>query len=562
MWKNEKVFGVMKNEDLLSVIDECTDNYMFIFDITHDYYTISRQAVDTFNLETNVFGNASSVFETVVYAPDMPILQNDLERLKSGESNDHNLEYRWIDKSGKPVWISCRGKSIYDKQQECLFLVGSITELGKQNKYDNITSLYNESVLEQEYKKVQQSGNNAQGVMLLIGVDNFKGINEKYGTSTGDGVLADIASCITDCVKDMKHTYRLRGDEFAILHYCGKETAIDEAKELYKQIRNKVDYYIEQKEYQIFYTISSGAYCFDTQKDNLETVMHNLRFALHSAKMKGKNTFVAYSEELYQNHMRKMDIQENLRRSITNNFEGFEVYYQPVVDPNNNRLHGSEALIRWNSKKYGFMSPVEFVPLLEESSLIIPLGRWIIDQAVMQCKKWIEIVPDYVMNINLSFVQIVKSDILKDVLECVDYHGLEHHHLVFEATESGELENNNAVKNVLNSFNNQSFSLAIDDFGTGYSNLRYIRDMMFSIIKIDRLFVKNIDESNDNYTLVKYVIEMAHSLGVKVCVEGVETQAELDKIMTLSPDCIQGYYYGKPVDAETFEKEFLKDKLG
>ncbi len=559
MWKNKKVSSVMKCEDLLNVIDDCTDEYMYIYDLTNDYYTISRQAVNAFALETNMFSDASDVLSKVIYNQDLPALQEDMSRLKKREISEHNMEYRWINKNGKPVWIRCKGKTIYDKDQKCLFLVGSIAELGKKNKYDNITSLYSEVVLAQEYKKLQQQGR-AQGFILLIGADNFKEINEKYGTQMGDKVLSDIASCIKENIADIKHIYRFRGDEFAIFCAGGKMPFIQDAKLLYKNIRVNVDKNIEQKGYQLFYTISGGACEFDTETDPLESVLHNARFALHCAKLGGKNTFAAYSEEVYQNYIRKLDIQESLRRSITNNFEGFELYYQPVINTADNTLHGSEALIRWTSPKYGFMSPVEFVPLLEESSLIIPLGRWIIDQAVSQCKKWVEAVPDYVMNINLSFVQIIKSDILKDVLECVDYHGLDHCHLVFEATESGELESNNAVRSVLDSFNRQSFDLAIDDFGTGYSNLKYIRDMTFSIIKIDRLFIHNIDEINDNYILVKYVIEMAHSLGIKICVEGVETQAELDKVMTLSPDCIQGYYYGKPMNAEAFEKTFILNR--
>ena len=164
------------------------------------------------------------------------------------------------------------------------------------------------------------------------------------------------------------------------------------------------------------------------------------------------------------------------------------------------------------------------------------------------------------MNINLSFVQIIKSDILNDVIKCVDYHGIDHRHIVFEATESGELENNVSVRNVLKSFNSNSFKLAIDDFGTGYSNLKYIKDLMFNIIKIDRLFIQNIDKRKDNYTLVKYIIEMAHSLGIKICVEGVETDRELDTVMQLKPDAIQGYYFGKPVCSTEFETRFINKK--
>ncbi len=549
------MLGADKYVEFLSVMDECTDSYMFVFNLTDDEYLISDKALETFYLDSNCFSDATAVISRAVYAPDLPLLVEDVAKLKSGESNKHSIEYRWLDRQGNPIWIACKGTVIDEGDKK--FLVGSITEVGKKNKYDNNTSLLSESILESDYRELITIGN-MTGFVLLVGVDNFKKINEKYGTQKGDRVLADVAKCITDCLSDGQKAYRLKGDEFAILNLGDEETALAEAKELYKTIRSRIDWYIEMKDFSMFYTISGGAVSFNTSRDTVEYMLTSLRFALHTAKLNGRNTFAAYSDEEYDSYIRKMDIQEELRRCIINDFEGFEVYYQPVIKANDEKLSGAEALIRWNSKPYGFMSPADFIPLLEESSLIIPLGKWIIEQAVTQCKRWMKFVPNFTMNINLSFVQILKSDILKDVIECVDYHGVDHQHIIFEATESGELESNNAVKNVLNSFYNNCFKLAIDDFGTGYSNLRYIRDMLFSIIKIDRVFVSNIDKQSDNYTLVKYIIEMAHNLNIRVCVEGVETEDELKMVRELGADCIQGFYYGKPMPKAEFEEKFMK----
>lgn len=548
------MFSANKYVEFLSVMDQCTDSYMFVFNLSDDEYLISDKALQTFKLDTNCFSDATTVFTNVVYPPDLHLLKSDVERLQSGQSDSHDIEYRWYDKQGNPIWISCKGKVVIEDNKK--YLIGSITEMGKKNKYDNNTSLLSESILESDYKALVNM-KNITGFILLIGVDNFKKINEKFGVNQGDKILADVAKCITESLEEGQRAYRLNGDEFAVLSLGDGETALFEAKELYKKIRSRIDWYIEMTDFNIFYTVSAGAVKFNTEIDSMDYVFNSLRFALHTAKMNGRNTFSAYSDVEYENYIRKMDIQEELRRCIINNFEGFEVYYQPVIKAKSEKLYGAEALIRWNSKVYGFMSPVDFIPLLEESALIIPLGKWIIEQAVIQCKKWIELIPDFTMNINISFVQISKSDLLKDVLDCVDYHGLEHRHIVFEATESGELENNSAVKSVLNSFNNNCFRLAIDDFGTGYSNLRYIRDMLFSIIKIDRLFVKNIDKHDDNYTLVKYIIEMAHSLNINVCVEGVETEEELNKVIALGADCVQGYYYGKPMPKDEFTQKFL-----
>lgn len=553
------MFGLKKYKDMLSVMDDCTDSYMFVFDLDNDYYTISSKALDTFMLTENSFNNATEVFKSVVYAPDYSLLTDDINRLVSGESKIHDLEYRWLDKNGTPVWIACKGKVVFDEELKCNLLVGSIQELGKENKYDNNTNLFSESVLKSMYEELLGVSGKT-GFLLLFGVDNFKQINEKYGMKIGDEVLADIANCISEASDTNYRLFKLSGDEFIVFCICDEQIALEKAEALYHKVRSNINRHIEFNNYNIFYTISAGAYCFNTLNDSFEKALHNLKFALHNAKMTGKNIFVPYSEEEYKSYINRMNMQSELRKCITDGFKGFEVYYQPVVEAETGIVNEAEALIRWNSEVFGFMSPVVFIPLLEESSLIIPLGKWIIDQAVVKCKEWIKVIPDFTMNINLSFVQIVKSDILNDVIKCVDYYGIDHRHIVFEATESGELENNISVRNVLKSFNSNSFKLAIDDFGTGYSNLKYIKDLMFNIIKIDRLFIQNIDKRKDNYTLVKYIIEMAHSLGIKICVEGVETDSELDTVMQLKPDAIQGYYFGKPVCSTEFESLFINKK--
>jgi diguanylate cyclase (GGDEF)-like protein len=567
-WKNEKVSQFLNYEQLISILDECTSGCIFIYDLTNDHYSISQKAVETFELESSSFDNALEKLEKVIYPEDMAVLSADIKRITRDKKGKHDLEYRWYNRQHEPVWISCKGETVYDSESDTLYLIGSVTEIGNAKRYDNITSLFSEMMLECRYNSLQSEEGNTCGYILLVGVDNFKAINEKHGIKTGDGVLADVAKCIVECVGGTKNVFRLKGDEFAVLYIADKckiisdesddkAELIDCAKILYKKIRHKIDKLIKNKNYNIFYTISGGASLFSTESDTFENVMQNVKFALHEAKKRGRNTFVPYSDEHYKNYIHIMDVQENLRNSIIHNFEGFEVYYQPIYSTSEKRINGAEALIRWNSKKYGFMSPVEFVPLLEESSLIIPLGRWIIRQAASQCKKWIKYIPDFIVHINLSFVQIIKSDIVKDALKCINEQGLSHKNIVFEITESGELESNPMVRNVLCSLEELGFKLAIDDFGTGYSNLRYIRDMTFRIIKVDRMFVQNIDKSEDNYALVKYIIDMAHTLGISVCVEGVETEEELSCVLSLGADFIQGYYYGKPVPVKEFEGKFL-----
>lgn len=277
---------------------------------------------------------------------------------------------------------------------------------------------------------------------------------------------------------------------------------------------------------------------------------------MHQAKISGKNNCMRYSYAVYEEYVHALDVQEELRKDIENDFQGFELYYQPVVNIAKKKILGAEALIRWHSKKFGFMSPGQFIPMLEETGLIIPLGRWITRTAIQQCVKWQKVVPGFRMNVNLSFVQIKKSNALQDILFLIDTLNVDKSVLMIEVTESGEIESGVAAR-VLRSFKDESIPLAIDDFGTGYSNLRYVKDMTFDLVKIDQSFIRNITHSKYDYLVVKQFTELAHSLNLTVCYEGVETEEDFKCVLGLKPDYIQGYYFSRPVPAEEFEQKCL-----
>lgn len=393
---------------------------------------------------------------------------------------------------------------------------------------------------------------------MLVGVDNFKELNEKYGAKTGDEVLNILTDAIRRYIDTQLRIFRMPGDECAIFMPYTIEDSIEQAKNLYKRIRNRIDRVIEHRKYDIFFTISAGAAEFDTERDSFNDLLKNAKFSLHVAKLNGKNRCEIFDSVNYMEYIKKLGIQDELRRCISEGFEGFELYFQPIYNPQNDKLSGAEALIRWNCSKYGFMGPDKFIPLLEESALIIPLGRWIIDTAAKACNRWITNIPDFVMHINLSFVQIVKSNIIKDVLERIGRYSAANNHYVFEITETIEMDRIPAVERVFKEFIKNDFRLAIDDFGTGYSNYGYMRDKIFDIVKVDRSFITDIDKQRNNYLMVSFIIKMAHEMGLHVCIEGVETKEELACVRELGADYIQGYYYGKPVCVADFEEQHLK----
>ncbi len=553
MWNDMQMYRRM-----ISLFSKCTDDYLFAFDIKNNRYMISDNAAETFPMEKTEFSDAFGTLKEIVFPEDYPVLEEDLNRIISGNSKEHNLEYRWVGKDGKPVWISCRGQVVDDEDGNPLFLIGRISDIGRKSKIDGITGLYRERSLKKYLQDLADSGK-YEGFLLQIGIDNFKEINEKYGKAFGNDELLNMAECLKKTIGGAGKVFRMGGDEMIVLvegtFDAEKE---DPAKQLYKKIREAVDNHINANGHVSFYTISAGSIYFheeDEPKDAAVLIEH-AGFALHQAKISGKNTCVRYSKEVYEEYVHMLDVQEELRKDIENNFRGFELYYQPVVNISKKRILGAEALIRWHSSKFGFMSPGQFIPLLEETGLIIPLGRWIAKTALEQCVKWQKAVPGFRINVNLSFVQIKKSNALQDILTLIDTMDIDKSILMIEVTESGEIESSVAAR-VLRSFKEESIQLAIDDFGTGYSNLRYVKDMTFDLVKIDQSFIRNITNSKYDYLVVKQFTELAHSLKLTVCYEGVETEEALKCVLGLNPDYVQGYFFSRPVPAAEFEDTCL-----
>ncbi len=542
---------------VFTLLGRCTEDYLFIFDLQQDYYTISESAAERFALPSSQFYNASMELQKVCHPDDWDMLKQNIDGIIAGTVFEHNVEYRWMSRTGHPVWINCCGQILADDKGQAQYMIGRITELERKSIVDNVTGFYRETRLWSDLSKISKNAEDG-GFLLLIGIDNFRNVNDKFGKAYGDVVLSNVADCIRKCVGEDGMAYRMSGDEMLIV-MAGAAflEQPDPARKLYHRIRKMVDESILEHGYQHFYTISGGSVYFNGQEQKDEIYVKETEFALHQAKLKGKNTYVKYNEEEYRLFVKRLDMQERLRQAVKEDFKGFTLYYQPIVNIEKQKILGAEALLRWEDEVFGRVSPGEFIPLLEESGLIIPVGRWIMKTAMQQCLKWQEKDPDFRVNINLSFIQLKKSNVIRDIDGYMTELRFNSRNVLFEVTESGELEEGEMMKKILQAFRKRKLSLGIDDFGTGYSNFRYVKEMMFHLVKIDQSFIRNITQSQYDYLVVKQFTELAHSLNLKVCYEGVETDEELKCVLKLKPDYIQGFYFARPVPSDEFEKNYL-----
>lgn len=540
---------------MIEAFDPCMDDYLYVFDVQNDQYYISKKSMKRFALPSFQFTHVLDTHRKFVYEEDIEMLEADLEKVMSGEKLEHNLTYRWMSVDGEPIWINCRGRIIIGADGKPQFLVGCINEVGTKPIADNVSGLLESFAIKDAWN--QQHNTMTNGFVLRIGIDNFKTINEKLGVEYGDFIIHEVANCILDCIHEGQMVFRVVADEFLIIDTAGG-TAKD-AKALYRKVRNGVDHLISRNNYKAFFTISGGVISGETlgQVDYNELLKYT-QFALSEAKARGKNQVYCFQVEDYEKFLRRRKILVELRKAVSNDFEGFDVFFQPIITRGGKDLYAAESLLRfWTSEKET-VSPTEFIPILEESGLIIPVGKWVLHRALEMCVKCREKRPDFKVSVNLSYIQIFKSNFFKDVTEALEQYKLRPDSLIIELTESGYVENSPAVRKLWEQLKDRGVLIAIDDFGTGYSNLQSIGNMMPNIIKLDRGFTVKALNNNYEHQLMDQIIQLIHSVDLKVCVEGVETMEELTEIERLSADCIQGYYYGKPCEKQAFYKDFVE----
>ena len=540
---------------MIEAFDPCMDDYLYVFDVQNDQYYISKKSMKRFALPSFQFTHVLDTHRKFVYEEDIEMLEADLEKVMSGEKLEHNLTYRWMSVDGEPIWINCRGRIIIGADGKPQFLVGCINEVGTKPIADNVSGLLESFAIKDAWN--QQDNTMTNGFVLRIGIDNFKTINEKLGVEYGDFIIHEVANCILDCIHEGQMVFRVVADEFMIIDTAGG-TAKD-AKALYRKVRSVVDHLIRRDNYKAFFTISGGVISGETlgQVDYNELLKYT-QFALSEAKARGKNQVYYFQVEDYEKFLRRRKILVELRKAVSNDFEGFDVFFQPIITRGGKDLYAAESLLRfWTSEKET-VSPTEFIPILEESGLIIPVGKWVLHRALEMCVKCREKRPDFKVSVNLSYIQILKSNFFKDVTEALEQYKLRPDSLIIELTESGYVENSPAVRKLWEQLKDRGVLIAIDDFGTGYSNLQSIGNMMPDIIKLDRGFTVKALNNNYEHQLMDQIIQLIHSVDLKVCVEGVETMEELTEIERLSADCIQGYYYGKPCEKQAFYKDFVE----
>ena len=391
---------------------------------------------------------------------------------------------------------------------------------------------------------------------MFIDLDDFKHINDGLGHQYGDVLLQQIAAGLQSIPGLREHCYRMGGDEFVIIVkpelYNNMERIITNIISMFNK-----PWYLMETEY--FCTMSMGIATFPDDSTDVHEIVRMADIAMYEAKGSGKNGYAVYDENNRQNMSRRLDIENNMRQAVATGINEFVVFYQPVVDVKTQECSSCEALVRWDSKALGFLGPGDFIPLAEYLGLITSIGDYVLEEACRQCKKWNESgYPDFHINVNLSVVQLLQKDVVSNIKRVLNKTQVNPANIVLEITESFVINDMKRVLEIIEGLKQMGLRIALDDFGTGYSSLNYIKQLPFDIIKVDKTFIDDILEDDYAQAFVKLIVDLSKTIGTQIVVEGIEHKEQFDLLKKLGVNYIQGYYFGKPVPADEFERINLK----
>jgi len=437
--------------------------------------------------------------------------------------------------------------------------------------YDLVTGLPNRAQLSEQLRYTLKLArrNEAKFALLFLDLDHFKQVNDTLGHDAGDDLLkqvsrrligvirdSDTVSMVDSDDADSQHTVaRLGGDEFVVL--LGQINRAEDAGRVAERIAQSVSLPYEIGTNTVSVTTTIGISVFPSDGVTPEVLMKNADVAMYHAKESGRNGYQFYSREIHEQALARFSLEVDLRTAIEN--EDLTVVYQPKLNMQTGELSGMEALVRWNHTEKGNVSPAEFIPLAEETRLILPLGRWVLRQACQQMQRWIDAgMAPISIAVNCSSVQFTQSDMIEDINQALAYSGLDPRLLEIELTEGLLLQDIEKGIKILRSMKSLGIQVAIDDFGTGFSSLSYLKRLPIDKLKIDQSFVKDLCVDPGDVAIVSAIITLSHNLSLTVVAEGVETQQQFDILRNFQCNEVQGYLIGHPMQVDDLE-QWLRD---
>ena len=490
----------------------------------------------------------------ILHKDDKPRYDSTLADHMEGRAEHFQCEVRIRTANGDWKWVLIRGKAVKDDKGRAVRVAGSITDIDDTKRkeerienlayYDQLTSLPNkEHAIETARETIENADADSELGLMIIDIDNFKYVNDTYGHMTGDKILVRTAQILSSFMTEHISVARFGGDEFIALV---SQTSAQEMEKYARLAMALLGRKMEIDGRSHFMTISAGIALYPSQSSDFSELLRKADAALHRAKQTGKTRYVLFDDSIQKDLVRRTELENGLRNSIENG--EITVAYQPQVNLASGKTIGFEALARWNSRRFGAVSPGEFIPIAEESGQIAKIGFYVLRAAARFIKEAQKSgFEGFNVSVNVSVKQLRDDGFARDIVDILREEGVPHGRVALEITESFMIENLAPIAEKLASLKAAGFSLSLDDFGKGYSSLSYLKGLPIDYIKIDKAFIDDITETENGRVLVNAIVSLSHRLGFTVVAEGVEDAAQVALLRDYGCDMIQGYYYAKPM---------------
>ena len=542
-------------QKLSSAIDQSadsviiTDRYGYIEYVNPAFEKVTGYATD------EVIGKSTSILRSGQH--DDAFYQNLWEEIEAGKSfhevfinrrKDGSLYYEQktisplLDDNNDITFFISTGKDVTEQ-------INTRKRLAYVTNHDVLTGLPNRSLyidrLTQSISRARW--NNRVVAVLFLDLDRFKHINETLGYDAGDYFLKVVARRLGKCVRDGDTVARLGDDEFAIILEDLKHE--NDIPFIVKKIFEAMEQPLKFNGHELFITLSIGVSMYPNDGDDASTLIQCADISIHRAKEGGTRNYQFYSNDLSYKTVDSLIMESDLRRAVER--EEFVLHYQPQISLDSDAILGVEALIRWQHPELGLIPPIKFIPLLEETGMIVEVGKWVLQESCRQGTEWIQSgIANLRVSVNLSAVQFANDELTDTVREVLEISAFPANRLELEITESTVMQNPDEAINVLKEFHTMGVRTSIDDFGTGYSSLSYLTHFPLNTLKVDRSFVSNMSESKQHAAIVISIVNLAHNLGLNVIAEGVEKDEEKRFLQECNCNEMQGYLFSPPVDSE------------
>lgn len=556
-----------KNEERYRLMGESIMHQVWTAKPNGEIDYVNKRTLEYFGLDADKI--LKQKWQDVVHPND---LQETLERwnysLATGEY--YETEFRLLDKEGNYRWHLARATAGRDSEGNIIKWFGTNTDIHNQKtaefklnyfaRHDTLTELPNRVEFMSQLKQtIERSAGNgwSRFAVLFLDLDRFKVINDSLGHEIGDKLLIEIAGRLKSCVRPGDVVARLGGDEFTIL--LNRTGEINDVVSVADRLQKRLSEPFKIDNYEVFTSASIGIIMSDGQNRQPEDFLRDADSAMYRAKEAGKARYEIFDREMHVQNMNLLQIETDLRRALERN--EFEVNYQPIVSLETGKIVEFEALLRWRHPEHGLVSPNQFITVAEETGLIIPIGKWILEEACRQTVDWQKRFSEHKflpISVNLSAKQLMHPNLTNQIKEVLVYSGLKPKCLQLEVTESTVMEHHETALKVLQELHQIGIHLSTDDFGTGYSSLSYLHRFPFDRLKIDRSFISKMDSETKSCAIVRTLLLLAQNLELEVVAEGIETESQLRQLQKLECGFGQGYLFSKPVNSAEAEK-LLRD---